>query len=125
MTVPTLTYNDSIRDHQAIGDDLGLLQRGILAGTTHRNSPNTYFAGHELAGLLDPVPGTHYLKKDTVSTGGRRDGSAHGRTTRRVIVRSENNGTLVEGFALVWNHADGFKQLSQGFFTRAETMRNM
>ncbi len=125
MLIPTLIYNDAIRDHQAIGDDLGLLQRGVVQGTITRNTANAFFAGHELAGLLVPAPGTHYIKKDTVSAGGRRDGGAHSRTTRRVIVRVNNNGTLVENFALVWNHKDGFKQLSAGFFQRALTMRNM
>ena len=121
----TLIYNDNIRDHQAIGDDLGLLQRGILKGTMHSKTANAFFAGYELKGLLDPLASSIYLKKDTVSAGGKKDGGAKNRTTRRVIVRVMNDGTLVEDFALLWNHGDGFKLLGQGFFKRGETMRTM
>jgi hypothetical protein len=122
----TLGYNDNIRDHQAIGDDLGLLQRGILKGTITAKTPNAHFSGFELKGLLVAPQGTSYLKKDTVSTGGKRDGGANSRTTRRVIVRVNSaDGTLVEDFALLWNHKDGFKELAKGFFKRAESMRNM
>ena len=123
MTIATIQYDDSIQDHRAIGNDLGLLQGGVVKGTINRNT--SYFAGHELASLLAPLAGTHYVKKDTVSTGGKRDGGAYNRTTRRVIVRVNNsNNTLVENFALLWNHADGFYLLGAGFFTRALSMRD-
>jgi len=121
----TLAYNDNIRDHQAIADDLGLLQRGIIKGTLTTKTANTYFAGYELKGVLDPLANSNYLKKDTVSSGGKKDGGANNRTTRRVIVRAMTDGTLVEDFAMLWNHSDGFKLLGKGFFTRAEMMRNM
>ncbi len=122
----TLAYNDNIQDHRAIGDDLGLLQRGIVKGTLTRQTANTYFSGYELAGLLEAEDGTIYLKKDTVSAGGKKDGGANSRTTRRVIVRvGSGDGALVEGFAMLWNHANGFKLLGAGFFTRGETLRNM
>ena len=46
--------------------------------------------------------------------------------SRRVIVRvNSGDGSLVEDFALLWNHSNGFKLLGAGFFTRGETMRNM
>ncbi len=122
----TLAYNDNIQDHRAIGDDLGLLQRGIIKGTLTSKTANTFFSGFELVGQLTAVEGTIYLKKDTVSAGGKRDGSANSRTTRRVIVRvNSGDGSLVEDFALLWNHSNGFKLLGAGFFTRGETMRNM
>jgi hypothetical protein len=119
MALETLIYNDNNQEHRGFADSLGQLQGGIIKGTLTRNSTHAYYAGHEMKNQGESwTQGDYHLKADCTGKG-----KGSGRSQNRVIVRMAKGDTLTEGWAVAWRHDDRLLKLSDGFFTRAASIR--
>ena len=118
--IPTLKLTGD-NHHRTICQDLGHLRAGVKTGNIHRRmeTGNHYYAGHEFGPELHEIKGRgHFLKIDTLDPKGK-DGNK--RTARRVIVRVNEDGTLDETQAWVWNHKDNIQKLGDGFLSSDTT----
>ena len=117
-----LAYSENDQEHKSWADDLGLLQGGIVKGTTNSDTPNAYYMGIELLAEYPAAraQGEKFLKKDCT---GKGSGNST-RSKNRVVVKIDANGALIEGAAWLWRHDNRVVQLGPGFFKRAEMMRN-
>ena len=119
--MPDLTYSENDREHVNFADSLGQLQGQITKGSTTKDTAHSYYMGAE---LLVAYPGSksggeYFLKIDGVGSGKSKDG----RSTNRIIVKVDANGTLIENTGWVWRHDNRVMKLSAGFFTRALVRR--
>lgn len=119
MPLTALTYNDNEQEHKGFADTLGQMQGQIIKGTLTKDTSHAYYAGHELRAEGVNFNGT-YLKKDCPGKGQ----TANGRSQNRIIVAIGTDGNLVENWAVAWRHDNRLLQLSDGFFTRAKSMRD-
>ena len=121
MGLPVIKYNDNEQEHRGFGDTLGRTQGLIIAGKLTRNSSHAYYAGHELKKYGESWSrGEYHLKMDCPGSGKTK----FGRSKNRIIVRIDNEGNLVEGWAVAWRHDDRLLKLGSGFFDRGQMMRD-
>jgi hypothetical protein len=122
MPLQVLKYNDNEQEHRGFADTLGQTQGLILTGKLTSKTAHAYYAGHELKTQGEKwEKGEFHLKKDCPGAGKTK----MGRSQNRIIVRIDTNGQLVEGWAVAWRHDDRLLKLGDGFFKRAESMRNL
>lgn len=119
MAAPLLNYNSNEQEHVTVADDLGMLLKVVDNGK-YKDLPNSYYSGHELAQAGETKPDRcEYRKKDVAGKG------MGNRTKNRVIVAvHRTTGKAVEGLAYYWRHDNRVLKLSDGFFKRAEMLRN-
>ena len=115
-----LKFNINENFHRTICQSLGQLLAGVTTGKITRDTKNSWYAGHEFGDQKNAIKGKGYfLKIDAINPGGNK---GPGRSAYRIIVKVNKDGTLADGEAWVWNHADGLRKLGPSFFTAGPTL---
>ena len=123
-----LEYNDNVSEHRNIAGSLAALMVMVEKnGVDTKNISHMYYAGHELCRVdqsaikWKDVQKGFFVKKDVPGKGK----TTHGRTQNRVVAPVNKDGVQLQGIAWLWRHDERIIRLGTGFFTRANSDKDM